>query len=132
MEENRIVDLDLGEVEEIENMRNGVRRPYPVAYVSTSNIYFNTPAMKMMGHTKFMEYGCTTQYIVVTPTDTDSNKAFRVCNNRRSSPGVRTTALPVQLKRKKIGQGVYRLVPAGNGRYAFDRYAPIVSGEAVV
>ena len=127
MEENRIIDLDLEDIEDIERAHN-IKCPFPAVYISGNSLYYNIHAMKLMGYTEYVNYGVTTKYVVITPTNEFSKKAFHMTSWGGSA--ARYTHVPAQLKEKKLGDGVYRLLPASGGRFAFDRYAPIDKGAA--
>lgn len=127
MEENRIIDLDLEDIEDIERARN-IRCPFPAVYISGSCLYYNAHAMKLIGYTEYLNYGVTPKYVVVTPTNDFNKKAFRM--SHFGATDARYTHIPAQLKEKKLGRGLCRILPAGGGRFAFDRYAPIDKGAA--
>lgn len=124
MAEEMELVINMDEVEDVDKYR-GLRYTFPVVTIGNNVVYYNDAAVNAIGtDMEYVRYGFTSQYIVVTPSDFKKGKTFKLSPHRSRGTG-KSTALPAQLRDKKVADGTYRLVPVKGGMFAFDRYAPI-------
>ena len=115
------LEIDLGELEEIEKGFGAYGFDFPVAYFGVE-VCFNKMARQLCGDA--IKWFVSSEYIIGLPAGKNEKNAYRVQKNGFHK-NVYTARFPTVLRtEKKVKPGYYKLYKYKDG-FAFKRYEPM-------